>query len=319
MTTDRGHAPVLLDEVLELLTPGEGETYVDGTAGLGGHAAAVSVRVGPSGRVVLNDLDPGNLAQAQAFVRGVEGGAGTVEAIHGPFDELPARLADAGTRADSVLLDLGFASTQVDDAERGLSFKRDGPLDMRLDPGGPITAADLVSSLDERELADVIYRFGEERASRRIARKIVEVRKAEPITTTGRLAELVRSAFPRQGSRPGSRRGPRIDNATRTFQALRIAVNDEIGRLERLLASLEVEAGAIAQGRGTWLNPGARVAVISFHSLEDRPVKQAFRGLVDRGLAGALTRKPLVAGDGERDTNPRARSAKLRGVMLPGQ
>lgn len=323
MTPDGGHAPVLLNEVLDLLSPGAGETYVDGTAGLGGHAAAVSERLGPSGTVVLNDLDPGNLASAERHVRSVSGGsvsggAGSVRGVRGPFDELPARLSEWSLPADACLFDLGFASPQVDDPERGLSFKHDGPLDMRLDPEGPVTAADLVAQLDERELADVIYKYGEERGSRRIARKIVEARAGEPILTTGRLAELVRSALPRQGSRPGARRGARIDPATRTFQALRIAVNDEIGCLERLLASIEVEARALASGSGAWLRPGARVAVISFHSLEDRPVKQAFRGLVDSGLAVALTRKPVVAGDGERDSNPRSRSAKLRAIMLPG-
>ncbi|MEM1185087.1 MAG: 16S rRNA (cytosine(1402)-N(4))-methyltransferase RsmH [Planctomycetota bacterium] len=313
-----GHAPVLMDEVVGLLAPEPGGVYVDGTAGLGGHASAIAVLLGPSGRVVLNDLDPGNLSLASDAVRSVEGGPATVDSVYGAFDDLPARLSEMGVQADSVLLDLGFASVQVDDPERGLSFKNDGPLDMRLDPDGPVKAADLVGQLDERDLADVIYRFGEERASRRISRKIVEARAAEPILTTGRLAELVRSALPRSGSRPGSRRGPRIDPATRTFQALRIAVNDEIGRLERLLASIEVESRAVASGGGSWLAPGCRIAIISFHSLEDRPVKQAFRGLVDNGLAEALTRKPLVASDAERDDNPRARSAKLRGVMLLG-
>jgi len=318
MPDERSHAPVLPDEVFGLLAPRAGGVYVDGTAGLGGHAALASGVVGPGGVVVLNDLDPGNLVSAESRVRAVAGGASTVHAVRGGFDELPGRLVDLGVRADAVLLDLGFASPQVDDPERGLSFRLDGPLDMRLDPEGPVTAADLVRDLDERELADVIFRWGEERASRRIARKIVEARAAEPITSTGRLAELVRSAFSRSGARPGPRPGPRIDHATRTFQALRIAVNDEIGRLERLLESIGVEAEAVASGGGSWLSPGCRVAVISFHSLEDRPVKQAFRGLVDRGLAAALTRKPLVAGDGEREANPRSRSAKLRGVMLAG-
>jgi 16S rRNA (cytosine1402-N4)-methyltransferase len=318
------HAPVLLAEVLDLLDPKPGEVYADGTAGLGGHASAAAVRIAPGGVVVLHDLDPGNLRESEAAVRtaahGVRAPGAPVRTVaeHASYDGLPTTLAREGLRASALLLDLGFASNQVDDPARGLSFKTDGPLDMRLDPTQPVTAADLVNELDEKDLADLIYKFGEERGSRRIARKIVAARAAEPIQSTGRLAELVRSALPHKGSRPRAPRGPRIDPATRTFQALRIAVNDEIGRLERFLALVEGEAREIAEGRGSWLASGARVAVISFHSLEDRPVKQAFRGLSDAGLAVALTRKPIVASDVERGENPRARSAKLRGVRLPG-
>lgn len=310
------HAPVLLAEVLDLLAPTPGDTYADGTAGLGGHASAIATRLAPAGTVLLHDLDPANLARAREHTQAAAPTL-AVHAEHASYDTLPTTLAQHDLRASALLLDLGFASNQVDDPARGLSFKSDGPLDMRLDPTQGVTAADLVNELDENDLADLIYKFGEERGSRRIARKIVDARASEPIQTTGRLAELVRSALPHPGSRSRAQRGPRIDPATRTFQALRIAVNDEIGRLERFLAAVEAEARVLAQGRGSWLSPGARVAIISFHSLEDRPVKQAFRGLADGDLATALTRKPIVASDEERAINPRARSAKLRGVRLP--
>lgn len=294
------HVPVLPAEVLELLAPEPGQTMLDCTAGLGGHAAAVAERLGDTGTVVLNDLDPANLARATARLEqtGVR-----VIAVRGPFDDAPAELERRGIRADMVLADLGFASTQVDDPRRGLSFQNEGPLDMRLDPEHGATAADLVADLAESDLADVIYRYGEERLSRRIARRIVEARTTEPIETTTQLAAIVRRAVPR----PKSGRH-RIDPATRTFQALRIAVNDEIGCLERLLAAMRPGAA--------WLAGGARLGVIAFHSLEDRPVKQAFRQLADDGHAERLTRKPIVAGDLEREANPRARSAKLRGIRL---
>lgn len=302
------HIPVLLREVVKLLAPAPGETFVDGTAGLGGHASAVAERLVPGGRVVLNDLDSGNLARASERVRAVAGDDVEIVAIHGSFADLPAALVERGVRADCFLADLGFASNQVDDPERGLSFKADGPLDMRLDPTAGMTAADLIAELPEDELADLIYRFGEERLSRRIAQKLVEARRIRPILTTGALASVVRSAYPASMAR-----GSRIDPATRTFQALRIAVNGELDHLGRLLGS--IEKGAEAGGAG-WLAGGARVGVISFHSLEDRPVKQAFQDLSGRGLVDRLTRKPVVAGAEESATNPRSRSAKLRGILV---
>jgi 16S rRNA (cytosine1402-N4)-methyltransferase len=326
-THERAHVPVLLDEVVELLNPQHGETYADGTAGLGGHAAALAPLLGDAGRIVLNDLDPGNLKRATANVRaaaekaGIKvAGAGGLEivAIHGSFADLPAELESRGIRVDCFLADLGFASNQVDDPERGLSFQAEGPLDMRLDPTRGETAADLVNRLGERDLADLIYRYGEERLSRRIAQKLVEARRDGPITTTTRVADLVRSAYPMAMARKS-----RIHPATRTFQALRIAVNGELDHLDRLLRAIETGSEAARSGADSqsWLACGSRVGIIAFHSLEDRPVKQSFVDLASRDLVDRLTRKPIVAGDAEASGNPRARSAKLRGVRVvcPGE
>ncbi len=307
-----GHIPVMLEGVLDALAPAAGETYVDCTAGLGGHAAAVGARLGPAGRVVLGDLDPGNLERAEAEVR--RSGVGEVVGVRGSFTDLPRRLAELGIGADLVLADLGFASPQVDDPGRGLSFRAEGPLDMRLDPSGPVTAAELVNTMPEGDLADLIRRWGEERHARRIARKVVEARADSPIQTTVRLAEIVRSACPRAARGDRSR----IDPATRTFQALRIAVNDEIGSLESLLASIARAGEAIARGEPAWLKPGARVAIITFHSLEDRPVKRAFADLVSAGRAEAIARKPITPSEDECAANRRARSAKLRAIRLIG-
>jgi 16S rRNA (cytosine1402-N4)-methyltransferase len=305
---ERGHVPVLPREVAEALSLGPGQTYVDCTAGLGGHAEAAGRAVGPEGLVVLSDLDAGNLARAEARVRAT----GTrVEARHGNFAELPGWLAARGVRADGVLADLGFASVQVDDPERGLSFRHDGPLDMRLDPNASLTAAAIVNGSDEAELADIVWRFGEDRHARRIARKVVASRADGPILTTRRLAEIVRSACPPGG--PSSRGG--IDAATRTFQALRIVVNDELGSLDRLLRAITLGAEQAGRASG-WLAPGARIAIIAFHSLEDRPVKQALGDLVRRGLAEPVFRGVVSAGEAELAGNPRARSAKMRSIRL---
>ena len=209
--------------------------------------------------------------------------------------------------AASVLLaDLGFASPQVDDAARGFSFMREGPLDMRLNPEAPISAAELVNTMPETELAELIRDYGEEPPpiARRIASKVVQERRAGPIQTTVRLAEIVRSAVPVSFAARSS-----IHPATKTFQALRIAVNDEIGSLERLLDSIGRAAGMVVAGKETWLAPGARIGIISFHSLEDRPVKQKFAELVERGLVEPVTKKPITAGEDELAANPRARSA----------
>lgn len=311
-----GHTPVLVKAVLELLAPAPGETYVDCTAGLGGHAAAVAERVGPGGTVVLNDADPSNLDRARARVEAAAPGLRVVT-LTGNFATLPRRLAEQSPPlvADMLLADLGFASTQVDDASRGLSFSRDGPLDMRLDPTLTTTAADLVASLPEAELARIVAEYGEDRNARGIARKLVAARATGPIQTTGRLADIVRSASPGRGRVRG------IDPATRTFQALRIAVNDELGSLQALLDAIGRAGGA---GRGEragdrrWLADRARVAVISFHSLEDRPVKQSFAAWAARREAEPLTRRPVEAGPEEVAANPRARSAKLRAVRLTG-
>lgn len=300
------HIPVLLAEILDRLAPQPGETYADCTAGLGGHAAAVGAMLVPGGRVVLNEADAGNLEQAAARVAAEVPGV-EVRSICGNFAGLPRRLAAEGARADTVLADLGFASNQMDDPARGFAFSRDGPLDMRLDPSGPTTAADLVATLPEAELVRILRDFGEEKAARPIARKIVAARREGSIATTTQLAEMVRSVVPRGG---------RIDPATRTFQALRIAVNDELGSLDALLAA--VRRGARTQGEG-WLAAGARVAIVSFHSLEDRMVKRAFGAVVGEGLAETVGHQPTTAGEGEISTNPRSRSAKLRAIrLIPG-
>ncbi|MEY3022923.1 MAG: hypothetical protein RIS86_2121 [Planctomycetota bacterium] len=303
-----GHVPVLLEAVLETLAPRSGETFVDLTAGRGGHAEAVARRLGPGGRVVLFDLDPGNLAFSAQRVGAVEGCE--VAQVHASFASVDRELSRLESRADLVLADLGFASTQVDDAARGLSFMHDGPLDMRLDPTAGMTAAEFVASASERELADTIQRFGEEPLARRIAAKIAATRAKQPITTTAQLAELVRDAY---GSRA---RTSRMHPATKTFQALRIAVNDELGALGALLDSIRDAANRTVGDRPGWLKPGARVAIIGFHSLEDRMVKQCFADMVRNGLATATTAGAVVSSEAESAENPRARSAKLRVVTV---
>lgn len=307
MTRGPDHIPVLLDEVLDLLAPARAETYVDATAGLGGHAAGVARALGPGSTIVLNDLDPANLARAERAVREVARDVRIVP-INASFAGLLAELERRSIQADMLLADLGFASVHVDDPARGFSFRAaDAPLDMRYDPASTLTAADLVASMSERELTELIREFGEDRHAARIARKLVEARQTEPITTTGRLARVVRSAC------AGARGGDGIDSATRTFQAFRIAVNDEIGSLQALLAG--IERASVRAGQGP-LASGARIAIISFHSLEDRPVKQTFKRMVESGRALELTKGPVRASARETDDNPRARSAKLRAVRL---
>jgi 16S rRNA (cytosine1402-N4)-methyltransferase len=271
------------------LDPQPGQVVVDGTVGAGGHSRLIAERLSPTGRLIGLDQDETMLTRARPRL---EGWPATL--VHQSFENLRAVLDHLGIdRVDGFLADLGFASDQMDDPARGFSFQAEGPLDMRLDPAGAVTAADLVARLSERELADVIYRYGEERFSRRIARRIVEERRKRPITTTTELAELVRRCVPRGGG---------IDPATRTFQALRVAVNDELGALERLLADLP-----------RCLRPGGRAVLISFHSLEDRLVKQAFR---NKDVWDTMTRKPVTASEEEVAANPRARSAKLRAARL---
>ncbi len=290
--------------VLDALTPRPGETAADATAGLGGHAEDLARRVAPGGTIVLNDWDESNLARARARIESLGLGVRVV-AYRGNFADLPRRMEEDALAADVVLADLGFSSNQMADAARGLSFQREGPLDMRLDRTMGLTAADLVNSLAEGELARIIRDLGEERGADRVARKLVTARAAEPILTTARLAQLVRGAIPA--------RGGGIDPATKTFQALRIAVNDELGSLDALLAAV---VGACA-GRRAWLRAGARVGVIAFHSLEDRRVKQAFREVVAMGgrdLTGGL----VTPGEDEVGENPRARSAKFRAASIAG-
>lgn len=308
IAAEPSHIPVLMNHVLAMHAPRPGQTYLDATAGLGGHAAAVGERLGRAGTVVLMDLDGGNLERAAARVRGLPE-APTVHALQGSFSQAARRMGELGLRADLVLADLGFASNQIAEAGRGFSFMNDGPLDMRLDPTSPITAAELVNTMPERELGALLREFGEEPNARRIARKLAQEREGSPILTTAQLARAVRAAIP-------ARDYSGIDPATRTFQALRIAVNDEIGNLTGLLGSIERSAEANRRGEATWLARGARIGIISFHSLEDRPVKQAFASLVERDLARHLTRKPLTADETELTLNPRSRSAKLRVIEL---
>jgi 16S rRNA (cytosine1402-N4)-methyltransferase len=310
---DPGHVPVLLAECLTLLDPKPGETVVDATAGRGGHAVEMARRLGGSERLILLDVDPGNLEFASRRV-GAEFAPGP-RAIRGSFARIEELLAPLEMPVDVLLADLGFSSTQMDDPARGFAFSTDGPLDMRLDPRSAVTAADLVASLPESELARIIDEYGEEPLARRIARKLVETRGNDPINSTARLARLVREAY---GPRA---RSSRLHPATRTFMALRIAVNDELGALRSLLQAIERAAEHLARPEGgdsTWLRLGARVGIISFHSLEDRLVKRAFADMSRRGLVTPVTRKPAVPSEREAAENPRSRSAKLRVVAIGG-
>lgn len=285
------HIPVLPLEVLTWLDPQPGQIVVDATVGGGGHAWRIAQRLAPNGLLIGIDQDEAMLDRARAVLKSAPV---PVTLVHGNFSQLRRLLDEVKVeRVDGVLADLGFASDQLADPGRGLSFQSEGPLDMRLDPSRGEPASRLVNRLSERELADIFWRYGEERFSRRVARRIVEARRRQPIMTTTQLAELVRRCVPR--GRGG------IDPATRVFQALRIAVNDELGALEQLLRQLP-----------ECLKPGGRAVIISFHSLEDRLVKNAFRS----GPWEVLTRKPVTASEAEITTNPRSRSAKLRAARL---
>ena len=288
---DAGHVPVLLEETLELLAVRPGGLWVDGTVGLGGHAAAVLRATSPDGRLLGIDRDGETLARAKERLAEFGGRARLEQA---DYREIPDRLA--GEKADAILLDLGVSSVQLDDPARGFSFQAEGPLDMRLDRSSGPTAADLVNRMREGDLADLIFEYGEEPASRRIARAIVRAREARPIETTTELADIVRRAAPRR--RPGG-----LHPATRTFQALRIRVNRELEGLPEAFVRI---AGCLA--------PGGRMALIAFHSLEDRAAKEAFRGLLARGFS-VLTRKPVRPGEDEVRANPRSRSARLRAAL----
>jgi 16S rRNA (cytosine1402-N4)-methyltransferase len=299
------HVPVLLSEVVEALRPRDGGRYVDGTFGAGGYAAAMLDRA--DCRVIAIDRDPDAIAAGQALA---ERYAPRLRLIAGRFGDMVELLSAEGVEdVDGVALDLGVSSMQFDRAERGFSFRASGPLDMRMEKNG-LSASDLVNGADEAQLADIIWRYGEERRSRRVARAIVEARKLKRIETTGELAEIVRRAVGPQGR-------DESDPATRTFQALRIAVNDELGELERGLTAAEQV-----------LAPGGRLAVVSFHSLEDRAVKEFVRARAGRtpgpsrhapprpeaAAAGLrdLTRRPVTPSAAEIAANPRARSARLR-------
>ena len=279
------HVSVLPVETLRLLDPQPGQIWVDATVGGGGHSRLIAERLGPSGRLIGLDQDPTMLELARTRLSGWP-----VTLIPANFDQLIEVLGQLGIETvDGVLVDLGFASDQIDQPGRGFSFREDGPLDMRLNPTAGTTAADLVNRTSEAGLADLFFEYGEERHSRRVARRIVERRTERPFVTTSDLADIVRRSVPRSGG---------IDPATRVFQALRIAVNDELGALDRLLAMLP-----------RVVKPGGKAGLISFHSLEDRRVKQAFRSGQEWK---PLTKKPVEAGAEEVSRNPRSRSAKLR-------
>ncbi|MEO6214039.1 MAG: 16S rRNA (cytosine(1402)-N(4))-methyltransferase RsmH [Vicinamibacterales bacterium] len=290
---DARHEPVMVPEVVSLLAAGRGGLFVDCTTGLGGHSAALLEH--GAGRLLGLDRDEQALQLSRERLASF---GDRVELVHADYRDLPRVLDERGIAAVSgILADLGVSSMQLDSEGRGFSFRRDEPLDMRMDRSQGPTAADLIASAGETELANVIFEFGEERHSRRVARYIVSARTSEPIATTGALADIVRRAVPSRGYQ-------RIDPATRTFQALRIWVNRELEGLDAFLAH--------ATHR---LLAGARLAVITFHSLEDRIVKHTFRALAAAGDAlQVITRKPLIAGDEELARNPRARSAKLRAI-----
>jgi 16S rRNA (cytosine1402-N4)-methyltransferase len=291
---DTLHEPVMVAEVLAILSPERGGTFVDCTVGLGGHARAL-LAAGAT-RLIGIDRDPEAVRRARAAL--AEFGT-RVDVCHGDYRQLDEALnARAIDRVDGVLVDLGVSSMQFDAPGRGFSFQRDEPLDMRMDTSSGPTAAELLGDVDEKALADVIYEYGEERLSRRIARAVVAARASAPIATTGQLREIVHRAVPRRGYQ-------RIDPATRTFQAIRIWVNRELEGLDRFVAT--------AAGR---LAAGGRLAMISFHSLEDRVVKHTLRALqaADPPVVRILTKRPIVASESEIVRNPRARSAKLRGA-----
>lgn len=301
-----GHVPVLLKEAIDFLAVQRGGTYLDATVGLGGHSCEVAKRLGAPGHLIGFDKDPAALEKAAISRQPsavsdstFEGSATadqrlevdwpTVTLIHASFAEVGERIAPASL--DGLLADLGVSSLQLEDPARGFSFQAEGPLDMRMNPMSGETAEQVVNHIDERELADVIYEFGEERRSRRIARAIV---RSRPILTTRQLADVISAA-----ARP--MKHERIHPATRTFQALRIFVNHE---LDDLKALLEAAPGV--------LKPGGRLVLISFHSLEDRIVKDALRDGARQGWYRLLTKKPVTASEEEIDRNPRSRSAKMR-------
>ncbi|MEX0978032.1 MAG: 16S rRNA (cytosine(1402)-N(4))-methyltransferase RsmH [Pirellulales bacterium] len=282
------HVPVMLDEVIEWLDPRPGHSIVDGTLGAGGHARRLAEKVGSTGLVLALDRDPSAIAAAERTLAGLP--IKLVQANYSQLGEVLEQLEI--TAVDGVVLDLGLSSDQLADSQRGFSFDSPGELDLRFDPTEGQPAWRLLERMDAKELADLIFQYGEERHSRRIARAIVEGRRSEPIRTAAQLARLVRGCVPR------GRDARRIDPATRTFQALRIAVNDELGSLSEALREMP-----------NHLAPLGRIAVISFHSLEDRIVKDVFR---DDPRYERLTKKPLRPSEAEVQRNPRARSAKLR-------
>jgi 16S rRNA (cytosine1402-N4)-methyltransferase len=281
------HTPVLLDEVMQFLDPKPGGRFIDATLGGGGHARAIVERILPDGRLLAIDQDEHAIARARQALAGFEAG---VEIVKGNFREVfNIAVAHGFSQADGVLGDVGVSSMMLDDAARGFSFMREGKLDMRMDQDQEMTAADVVNELREKEIADILFTLGEERRSRAIASSIV---RSRPLTMTSDLVRAVQRVL-------GGPRYGHIHPATRTFQALRVYVNDELGSLEAML-----------DGAMHVVRPGGRLVVLTFHSLEDRIVKNRFRASAVPGRA--LTKKVVVPSDEERRRNPRARSAKLR-------
>ena len=289
---EASHVAVLLKEAIDFLAVRRGGTYIDATVGLGGHSYEIARRLGAPGHLIGLDKDPAALVVATGtLARPPSNEWPTVTLLHASFAEVGNRFPSA--TADGILADIGVSSLQFDDPARGFSFQADGPLDMRMNPQSGPTAEQVVNQMDEVTLANLIYEFGEERRSRRIARAIV---RSRPISTTAQLAAVISAA-----ARPMNQAERRIHPATRTFQALRIFVNHELDDLRELLkAAPQV------------LKPGGRIVIISFHSLEDRIVKDAFREGAKQGHYKLLTKKPVTAGVEEIERNPRARSAKLR-------
>jgi 16S rRNA (cytosine1402-N4)-methyltransferase len=284
------HVPVLLEEAIHFLNVRRGGTYIDATLGLGGHAYEIAKRLGPQGHLIGFDKDPNALSLARRRLEELGDESPKLTLINESYAEVGQRVAPAS--ADGLLADLGISSLQLSDAARGFSFQAEGPLDMRMDPRSERTADQVVNHSDERDLADVIYEFGEERRSRRIARAIV---RARPIRSTAHLAQVVAAALP-------AMKHGRINPATTTFQAIRIFVNRELEDLQALLAAAPQ----------VLLPSTGRLVIISFQSLEDRIVKDAMREGARQGIYRLLMKKPLTASEAELDRNPRARSAKLR-------
>lgn len=288
-----GHIPVMLNEIVEYLRPGEGQTLVDATVGLAGHAQVLSNLVGNRGRIIGIDQDAQILSGAE---KQLSNSQGQFHLVHDNFRNVDRVLSGLGiAKVDGILIDCGLSSVQLNNSRRGFGFREEGPLDMRMNQENPVTAYDLVNSLSEKEISDLLRDFGQERWHHRIARAVVRRRTEKPIETTVELSDLVLSAMPRM------RKWQKIHPATRTFQAFRIAVNRELEGLEEALAKC-----------GSLLNAGGRMAVIAFHSLEDRIVKQAFKHMAHNGVVKIITKKPLRPSEGEIQTNPRARSARLR-------
>ncbi len=290
--TGTSHEPVLVEQVLQLLNLRPGHVVVDGTAGSGGHAFRIAERIGPTGRLVAVDCDPEACRRVRDRLQQVPC---QVSVLHAHYQEVETIIAQVQSPGiDRVLLDLGLSSEQLGDPARGFSFMRSGPLDMRMNPASDLTAEHILLQYSESALADLFHEYGQERFARRIARAIVRQRKQVPLSTTTELAALIRSTVPGRGRR---------DPSTRVFQALRIVVNDELGGLESALS--------------LWwnhVNDGGRMAVIAFHSLEDRIVKRQFRTWSDEGEGVLMTRRPVVPTRAESLANPRSRSAKFRVV-----